>query len=190
MTETAYKWRVRSRDQVADCRVFNVTKRNSVDENGREGTFYVIEAPDWINVIPVTKDGDIILIKQFRHGTEEFTLEIPGGMVDEGESAQETASRELTEETGFVAGKMVYLGSSRPNPAIQSNTLHHFAALDCVESGEQAFDEHESIAVRRVSSHELDALIESGDIDHSLVLAGLLKFREFASKERTYSYES
>lgn len=184
------KWRVTSREKIADCRVFEVSARGSVDENGREATFFVIESPDWVNIIPVTESGRIVLIEQFRHGTEELTLEIPGGMIDEGETPAECASRELTEETGYVADELVYLGKSRPNPAIQSNRIHHFAAFGCVRSGEQAFDEHEKIAVREVDSQELDRLIENEGITHSLVLAGILKFKGFDTDTREFTYES
>ncbi|QQS42311.1 MAG: NUDIX hydrolase [Acidobacteriota bacterium] len=184
------KWRVVSREKIADCRVFEVSARGSVDENGREGTFFVIESPDWVNVIPVTEAGRIVLIEQFRHGTEELTLEIPGGMVDEGETPAECAARELTEETGYVADELVYLGKSRPNPAIQNNWIHHFAAFGCTNDGKQSFDEHEKIAVREVGPEDLDRLIESGSITHSLVLAGILRFKGVHGGRKEFTYES
>ncbi|HUF04498.1 MAG TPA: NUDIX hydrolase [Aridibacter sp.] len=190
MSEEPDKWRVTSREKIADCRVFEVSARKSVDGDGREGTFYVIESPDWVNVIPVTENGRIVLVEQFRHGTEELTLEIPGGMVDEGETPAECASRELTEETGYVAGELVYLGKSRPNPAIQNNWIHHFAALGCAKDGEQSFDEHEKIAVREVDAEDLDRLIENSVITHSLVLAGILWFKGLGTETREFTYES
>jgi len=95
-------WRRGRSEQVADCRVFNVRRDFSADpRDGRVHDFYVIEAPDWINVIPLTDDGRVVLIEQYRHGTGEVSLEIPGGMVDEGESPQDAAARELLEETGY-----------------------------------------------------------------------------------------
>ncbi len=184
------EWKTVSKEKVADCRVFDVTERHSIAESGREASFYVIESPDWVNVIPVTLDGEILLIEQYRHGTEDVTLEIPGGLVDEGESPDQCASRELTEETGFVAGKIIPLGRSRPNPAIQSNWIYHFLAEDCVGNGEKAFDEHESISVRKVKVGEIDGLIENGSISHSLVLAGFLKFMHHRNKAEIYTYES
>ncbi|MCO6511485.1 MAG: NUDIX hydrolase [Aridibacter famidurans] len=185
------KWRINSRKEIADCRVFEVTERRSVEEGtGREASFYVIESPDWVNVVPVTDDGKIVLIEQFRHGTEELTLEIPGGMVDEGETPAVCAARELTEETGYVADELVYLGKSRPNPAIQNNWIHHFAAFGCSNDGEQSFDEHEKIAVREVGPDELDRLIERGRITHSLVLAGILRFKSLPGRGKEFTYES
>ena len=80
------RWRRRSTERWADCRVFTVRKDTNVSpRDGREHDFYVIEAPDWINIIPITKAGEVVLIELYRHGTEEVSLEIPGGMVDPGE---------------------------------------------------------------------------------------------------------
>ncbi|MGH9901890.1 MAG: NUDIX hydrolase, partial [Pyrinomonadaceae bacterium] len=112
------EWRRQRSDQVADCRVFQVRRDRSANpRDGREHDFYVIEAPDWINVIPLTADDEVVMIEQYRHGTEEITLEIPGGMVDAGESPREAAARELIEETGYAAREVVELGRTRPNPA-------------------------------------------------------------------------
>lgn len=190
MTDEPDKWRVTVRDEIADCSVFEVTSRESIDDDGREATFYVIESPDWVNVIPLTKGGEIVLIEQFRHGSQEITLEIPGGMVDRGETPAECASRELTEETGYIPEELIYLGRSRPNPAIQSNWIHHFAALGCSPDGKQAFDEHEDIKVRTIPAGELDKLISDGEITHSLVLAGILRYRVYSDSLRNVSYES
>ena len=80
-------WRRRSSEIVADCRVFRVRRDLSVSPHrGSEHDFYVLESSDWINVIPLTADGEVVMIEQYRHGSEEVTLEIPGGMVDAGES--------------------------------------------------------------------------------------------------------
>lgn len=167
-----------------------MTEKNSESDGGKVAAFYVIECPDWVNVVPVTDSGKVVLIEQYRHGTEELTLEIPGGMVDEGESPSDCASRELTEETGYEGGEMVFLGSSRPNPAIQSNRIHHFAAFGCRDKAAQAFDEHESIGVREVPIDGLNELVGSGEISHSLVLAGILLFNSHMKRRKDYKYES
>ena len=178
--------RIRS-ETVADCRVFNVRRDfcrrdSSGDSSGGEHTFYVVENPDWVNVIPLTENGNVILIEQFRHGAEEVILEIPGGMVDEGESHTVTAARELLEETGFAPREMIPLGRSRPNPAIQNNWIYHYLALDCEIKAETKFDEHESISVKLVPLADIPKLITEGAITHSLVIAAFSMFNLKAHK--------
>lgn len=174
--------RIRS-ETVADCRVFNVRKdfcRRDTDD--AEHSFFVVESPDWVNVIALTENGNVILIEQYRHGTEEIILEIPGGMVDEGESHTVTAARELLEETGFAPREMVPLGRSRPNPAIQNNWIYHYLALDCEKKSAVKFDEHESINVRLVPLAEIPTLIVQETITHSLVVAAFSLFNLHSHK--------
>ena len=165
-------WPVVRTEVVADCRVFKVRRDVSHDpRDSGEHDFFVIEAPDWINVVPLTADGQVILIEQYRHGSKKVTLEIPGGMVDEHESPEETAVRELLEETGYRAGAIELLGSVRPNPAIQNNWLHSFVARDCVLAQAPQLDSLEQIDVRLVDLEEVSQLIAAGAINHALVIA-------------------
>jgi 8-oxo-dGTP pyrophosphatase MutT (NUDIX family) len=165
-------WQVVRTEVVADCRVFKVRRDVSHDRrDSREHDFFVIEAPDWINVVPLTVDGQVILIEQYRHGSKKVTLEIPGGMVDEHESPEETAVRELLEETGYRAGAIELLGRVRPNPAIQNNWLHSFVARDCVLAQPPQPDSLEQIDVRLAALEEVPRLIAIGAIDHALVIA-------------------
>lgn len=167
-------WRRESSEPMADCRVFRVRRDWSV--RPRAGgqiahDFYVLEAPDWINVIPLTPDRQVVLIEQYRHGTGEITLEIPGGMVDAGETPREAAARELLEETGYAAGEeLVALGSTRPNPAIQDNWLHTFLAPGVTFRHAPAFDSTEQTAVRLAPLADIPRLIASGHITHALVV--------------------
>lgn len=143
----------------------------------RTGTEYirtVLEGPDWVNVIPVTTRGEVVLVRQFRFGTWSNHLEIPGGMVDPGEDPAVAAPRELEEETGYRAGRVEALGWSHPNPAIQSNRLHSFLALDCELVGAPRQDTAEDIRVEVVPRAALRELVKRGEITHSLVLTTLL----------------
>lgn len=133
--------------------------------------FYVVTAPDWINVIPVTEDDRVILVRQYRFGIEGSTLEIPGGMCDEGEPPDAAARRELREETGYEAGDLELLGSVHPNPAIQNNRCHSFLAPGVRRVGAPDPDTDESIEVVEVPLSEIPGLIAGGKITHALVIA-------------------
>jgi len=140
---------------------------------GREAPvrFVQLRCPDWVNVIPFTEDGRVILIRQYRSGTHEITLEIPGGMVDPGEDPLATAARELTEETGWVASSLEEIGSVNPNPAFQDNRCNTYLATDCRPVGETDFDPDEEIETVLFDLSEIPERIAAGEIRHALVIA-------------------
>ncbi len=174
MPERPDTWTVTSTRQIADCRVFKVREDTSRRDNDKEqSNFFVVENPDLVNIVAITKDHKLVLIEQFRHGIEQIVLEIPGGMVDYGEDANEAAARELIEETGYSPGRMVAIGHSFPNPAIQNNTIHHFLALDCEKTADAAFDDHESIATRLTPLSDVENLVHNGEITHSLAVTAI-----------------
>jgi len=155
-----------------DYRVFRVREDIARSpESGSEHSFFVVEANDWMNVIPVTEDGRIVCVRQYRHGTEDISLEIPGGIVDDGESPIESARRELLEETGYEAAEIVEIGVVAPNPAIQNNRCHSFLAKKVRRVRKQALDATEEIDVELVDPSDIPALIASGLISHALVVA-------------------
>lgn len=183
MNEQPEIWKRIKSEQLADCRVFKIREDFCErDTDNAEHTFFVIECPDWVNVIALTKEKDVVLIEQYRQGIEEITLEIPGGMIDADENHEDAAKRELLEETGYSSNKIVYLGKSRPNPAIQNNWMHHYLALDCEKTGETDFDEHESVITKLVRLDKIESLITSGAITHSLVLAGFYYLNAYNNK--------
>jgi len=167
-------WSRVSSELVADCRVFQVRRdlsRSPLDN--REHDFYVLEAPDWINVVPLTVNDEVVMIEQYRHGTNSVTLEIPGGMVDAGETPQTAAARELLEETGYAAtSEILFLGRTRPNPAIQNNWIHTYLARDVEFKSAPVFDSTEHTSVRLVPLEDVPGLIADGTIDHALVVVG------------------
>jgi 8-oxo-dGTP pyrophosphatase MutT (NUDIX family) len=142
----------------------------------REHDFYVLDSPDWVNVIPITEENDIILIRQYRHGIREVTLEIPGGIVEPGDSPLETARRELIEETGYRASQMIPLGLVHPNPAILNNRCHTFLALHLSPTGHQQQDEKEDIEVVITPVREVPRLIREGRISHALIISAFYRY--------------
>lgn len=166
------RWNRISKRAMHDCRVFEldeVTYRHPV--SGEPRSFFVVEAPDWINVVPLTPDGRVVMIRQFRFGTDEITLEIPGGMCDPGESPPTSAIRELREETGYASDVVEPLGWVHPNPAVQSNRCHSFVARDVRQVGPPDPDPNEAFEIVLHDLAEVPALIASGAITHSLVIA-------------------
>ncbi|MCK8501282.1 MULTISPECIES: NUDIX hydrolase [Myxococcus] len=129
-----------------------------------------VDCADWVNVIAVTPADELVLVRQFRFGTGADTLEVPGGMVDEGEDPAVAAARELEEETGYVAGRVIPLGWVHPNPALQDNRCFSFLALDCVKAHAGQQDEGEDIAVELHPRADAPRLILEGRITHSLVV--------------------
>lgn len=186
MSETVETWKRKSSKEIADCRVFKVREDFCEREsNGKTSSFFVIENPDWVNVIALTRNREVVLIEQFRHGIEEIVLEIPGGLIDDDDENTETAARrELLEETGFSSDNFVLLGKSRPNPALQNNTVFHYLALDCEKTQDVSFDEHESVAAKIVSLEDAKTLIADGTIAHSLVVAAFHYLSIYESKEK------
>lgn len=184
MTEDPETWTTTSTREIADCRVFKVREDSSVrDSDGSTSTFFVIENPDWANIVAITREGELVLIEQFRHGTCSKILEIPGGMIDKDESPAEAAERELLEETGYSTHRMIEIGRSHPNPAIQNNTIYHFLALECEKNAEPSFDHHESIATRLAPLRELEELVHNGSITHSLAITAIYYAERYLRNE-------
>jgi ADP-ribose pyrophosphatase len=143
---------------------------------GTERDFVVIHAPDWVNVVAVTPDSRIVLVRQFRFGSDELSLEIPGGVIEKGEDPVAAGLRELSEETGYGGGRVRLLGSVRPNPAIQDNRCHFVLVEGAVPTDPMKWDDDEEIQVSTVPVTEALALARTGGITHSLSVAALMLF--------------
>jgi len=141
--------------------------------SGKELDRLVLESTDWVNVVALTEEGRIVVVRQYRFGTEVVTTEVPGGLIDPGESHEESAKRELLEETGYASDHWSYLGNVDPNPAVQTNRMHHWLAKGCRLVAEQELDPGEDIEVATLSEEEMRAAVASGEIRHALVLTAL-----------------
>ena len=133
----------------------------------------VLETEDWVNIVPITTDNTVVLVEQYRFGVSKLTLEIPGGLIDNGEDSKTAAMRELEEETGYTGGKWIYLGSVEPNPAFHTNRCHHWLAQGVEKTKEPALDPGEDIKVTTVSYTELRESISSNNLEHVLALSAL-----------------
>ena len=131
-------WELVESEQLADYRITRVRRdRRRSPRTGAEHDFIVLQMREWVNVVAVTRQARIVIIEQYRHGTQEVGVEIPGGVVDPGDSELEQAARrELLEETGYEAEEFVCIGKVTANPAIQDNRCHTFVALGAHAVGE------------------------------------------------------
>lgn len=171
------RWEILNRTEEASCRVFSVVRklcRHPIRE--REDDFYVLESSDWVNSVAVTPDGRMVLVEQYRFGSEDLSLEVPGGLMDLGENPVEAAERELKEETGFIGRRSRLLGSVRPNPAIQSNRCHIVLIEEAERLVDVDWDENEELAVQLTSVAEVFAMAHSGKITHALALNALFLY--------------
>ncbi len=171
-SQTLKPWQRLASKTVYSCRIFSLREDHKRSpRTGKGHDFYVLDAGDWVNIIPVTADDQVVLIRQYRHGTDDMTLEIPGGMVDrEDPSPLHAARREMQEETGYDSEDIIPLGAIHPNPAIQGNRCHSFLARNVEKRFEPSFDTTEETEVFLAPLADIPDLIRQGQITHALVV--------------------
>lgn len=172
------RWPTLTTDPAGDFRIFKIrSETKQSPRTGKSHQFYILDAVDWVNIIPVTPDGQMVLVEQYRHGTDSIELEIPGGMIDaEDGSPEATAIRELREETGYEGESAQIIGSVRPNPAFMTNTCYAVLVENCKLKHDTAFDHGEDLVNRLVDIDQIPELVASGKIQHSIVVASLYHF--------------
>ena len=152
------------------------TDRSRSPRTGNVHDFYVLETADWVNIIPITRQNEVVLIRQYRHGIQEITLEIPGGIIENDDTPESAARRELREETGYSASEIYLLGKVFPNPAFLNNRCYTYLASDVRLNGDLKQDEKEDIEVVLRPVEEIPLLIQNGEISHSLIIAAFYRF--------------
>ncbi len=167
-------WQCLESEYGEDLKIFKV--RYDLMENPRNNQKtkrIVLESVDWVNIVAITADNKILVVRQFRSGVGKNTTEIPGGMVDTGEESKEAAIRELEEETGYTSQNWEYLGAVEPNPAFHDNLCHHWLAKNVKKTKELNLDDGEDIEVAELTIDEIHSEINRGKLQHSLALSGL-----------------
>lgn len=171
------RWEKLGHTSLAQTRVFDLhSVRYRHPGRRTERDFIVAHPPDWVNVLALTPDHRLVLVRQFRFGADDFALEIPGGVMERGEAPLAAGLRELREETGYTGAPARVLGAVRPNPAIQSNRCHIVLVEQAVASAPTAWDHDEEIELLTLPVEEVLALARNGGISHSLVLNALFLF--------------
>ncbi len=173
------RWELRSKRTLVSTRVLDLCGFLYFHPRRRvEKEFTCLVPPDWVNVVAVTREGRIVLVRQFRYGTNDFSLEVPGGVIEAGEDPVVAGVRELAEETGYGGGRARLLGSVHPNPAIQTNRCHAVLVEDVELLHSQNWDPDEEIEVSTMTEDELVAAVVAGRITHSLSLCAIMLHRE------------
>ncbi len=164
-------WPVINSKLNASYRVFEVrTDTARSPRTDRDIDFFVIESGEWVNIIPLTPNNEVVMVRQYRHGVREITLEIPGGLMDPGETPATAAARELLEETGYQGAEIELLGSYHPQPAIMNNRCYTLLARGVKLVKTPKLDQGEDIEVELVPLSKIPQLIRSGQISHALVI--------------------
>lgn len=168
------KWEKQGDQELLDCRIFRVLSRQ-LYHPGREtqASFYIIDSHSWVNVLALTEDQQVVLVRQYRFGSEEFSIEPPGGVFEPGENPVEAGVRELLEETGYSGDRARIIGQVYPNPAILNNHCYFVLVENARKTNQTAWDEHEEIEVLTLPWREAVSMAAKGEITHSLAVSAL-----------------
>lgn len=179
------RWRELGRRHVTSHSLFSLHVSDRTSARGARGEFLVLEAPDWVNVVAVTRNGDgedcFLMVRQFRHGAQMITTEFPAGLIEPGEDPMAAARRELEEETGYRAGKMTLIGKVSPNPAFMNNWCSTYLAEDLVQAGGKSLDELEELDVTEVPLRLFRERMGTGEYVNSLVIVAYLWYTQAVS---------
>ena len=173
-------WRELSRETVADARIFTLERSMAESPvDGQARAFHRIRSVDWAQLLPITANNEAVMVRQYRHGPQRMTLEMPGGLIDPGEDPATAAQRECLEETGYRARSVQPLGSVNPNPALFAHRLYSFYATDVEPERAIQNTGSEVTEVVLVPVADLEGLLLAGEIEHALVVGALWRYLRF-----------
>jgi len=169
------RWETTAKKVLAENPYLGVEEHHREEEGtGRKGYFFIVPTPNWVNVIALTDENEVVLIEQFRHGSERIELEIPSGIIEKSEDPAHAALRELLEETGYEKSsksEFQKIGEALPNPAFMQNTSYTYLLTHARLTGKTDYDEFENIRVRLVPRDEIDSLIQKGEIQNTIIIS-------------------
>ena len=183
---TLQPWDIRSEETIVDMEIFQIHRVIARSpRTGEDRRIALVTTGNWINVVALTPEREVVLVRQYRHGTRDFTLEIPGGLIDPGEGPAQAAARELREETGYAGGEPELLGVVEPNPAFLDNRCYTYLIENCRLDGSQQLDDGEDIEVLTPALAQIPSMIADGTIRHALVVCGFWWLAQRAQSDFT-----
>jgi 8-oxo-dGTP pyrophosphatase MutT (NUDIX family) len=179
-------WKETGCTLVKDFRIFKACDIKSIAPDGRERVFVKLDSPDWVNVVCVIKnddDGDcFLMVRQFRHGSGSVTIEFPAGLVDPDEDPSDAAKRELLEETGYKAEKLIMIGEANPDPAFMNNTVYTYFAQNPVKTDIQSLDPDELIDIQIVPVKIFEDQMGGGELINAITILAYIWYKKFINE--------